>query len=121
MTEIKITTDRAIERLEFIRKSDLHPADKIGFAAIKMSITALCEMAERKNPLTLEELRERDGEYVRYVRYTPAKFKKPDQRYQNVKLDTYDESAYSDDMLTRLWFDDYGKTWLAYGHDPGEG
>lgn len=69
-------------------------------------------------PLTLEQLTQMDKKYVRYVRYTPAKIEPPDQQYENVKVDCLDESAYSDDGYTRLWFDDYGKTWLAYAQKP---
>lgn len=75
--------------------------------------------AEPENKvLTLEQLRRMDKKYVRYVRYTPAKMEPPDKRYENVKVDCYDGSAYSDDMLTRLFFEDYGKTWLAYVRKP---
>lgn len=51
MTEIEITKDRAIERLEFIRRYELQPADKLSFATIKMAIGALCSQIS----LTKEE------------------------------------------------------------------
>ena len=41
MTEIEISIERAIKRLEFIREHELQPADKLSFAAIKMAIQAL--------------------------------------------------------------------------------
>ena len=47
MTEIEITTDKAIERLEYIRDNELWAVDKLSKAAIKMSIAALREQAER--------------------------------------------------------------------------
>lgn len=47
MTEIKITADRAIERLEFIRDKELWAVDKLSKAAIKLSIAALREKQER--------------------------------------------------------------------------
>ena len=41
MTEIKISIERAVNRLLFIKEHELQPADKLSFAAIKMAIQAL--------------------------------------------------------------------------------
>ena len=41
MTEIKISIERAIKRLLFIKEYELQPADKLSFAAINMAIQAL--------------------------------------------------------------------------------
>jgi GNAT superfamily N-acetyltransferase len=68
--------------------------------------------------LTLEHLRQMDKKYVRFVRYTPPKVESPDPQYENVKVDCLDESVISDDKYARLWFEDYGKTWLAYARKP---
>jgi hypothetical protein len=41
MTEIKISIERAVNRLLFIKEHELQPADKLSSAAIKMAIQAL--------------------------------------------------------------------------------
>ena len=50
VTVIEISIERAIERLKFIKKYELQPADKLSFAAISMAISAL----EKQLPKTAE-------------------------------------------------------------------
>lgn len=45
MTEIEISAERAIERLEFIRDYELQPVDKLGKAAIKLAIDCMKKQA----------------------------------------------------------------------------
>ena len=84
--------------------------------------------AEKNEPLTLDELREMaqkcEGVYVAHVDGSPV-FR--GQRYCAAVLDfspafgstTLHVHAIYGDRLT-LWEDEYGKTWLAYRHKPGE-
>jgi len=46
--EIEISTDRALERLEWVANRELQYADKLSKAAIKMATTALREKSERE-------------------------------------------------------------------------
>jgi hypothetical protein len=48
MTEIKISIERAIKRLLFIKEYELQLADKLSFAAINMAIQALEKQVPKK-------------------------------------------------------------------------
>lgn len=48
MTEIKISIERAVNRLLFIKEHELQPADKLSFAAINMAIQALERQIPKK-------------------------------------------------------------------------
>lgn len=48
MTEIKISIERAVKRLLFIKEHELQPADKLSFAATKMAIQALEKRIPKK-------------------------------------------------------------------------
>lgn len=70
---------------------------------------------EKNNPLTLEELREMDGEPVWAVLLT--KTKGNDSGWTLV----YKNNGYSAAQrwtIWALWYEDYGKTWLAYRRKP---
>ncbi len=80
--------------------------------AVRLSLEALREKAEREDPkpLTLEELRQMDGEPV-WV--------------HNLEVNkSFWMLAYKDVVRNRLGYLDYsgyGKTWIAYRHKPKEG
>ncbi|WP_027399839.1 hypothetical protein [Anaerovorax odorimutans] len=77
----------------------------------------LQEKAERENPkpLTLEELRERDGKPV----WITGIYSKSGiwTLVETKVLSGLVKSFYN----TKRYFDDYGINWLAYDHEPKEG
>jgi len=57
MTEIKISIERSVNRLLFIKEHELQPADKLSSAAIKMAIQALeKEIPKRVNTASENKL-----------------------------------------------------------------
>ena len=77
----------------------------------------LCREARDKNPpLTLEELREMDGEPVWVVPLNDF-----DILPANYLVNAYAEQIVVDKFGAYLDFEDYGKTWLAYRRRPEEG
>ena len=67
-------------------------------------------------PLTLEELREMDGEPVWVVPLNDF-----DILPANYLVNAYEEQIVVDKFGAYLDFEDYGKTWLAYRRRPEEG
>ena len=67
-------------------------------------------------PLTLEELREMDGEPVWVVPLNDF-----DILPANYLVNAYAEQIVVDKFGAYLDFEDYGKTWLAYRRRPEEG
>lgn len=61
MTEIKISIERAVNRLLFIKEHELQPADKLSSAAIKMAIQALEKQLPQK--IICETVDEKGVEY----------------------------------------------------------
>lgn len=127
MTEIEITADRAIERLEFIRDHELWACDKLSKAAIKMSISALRAQQERENPkpLTLDELRERDGKPV-WIEYKHGAFVDWYKSWAILARVARNELGVEkfifkgEGHLGERQLSAYGKTWLAYDYPPKE-
>ena len=68
------------------------------------------------DPLTLEELREMDGEPVWVVPLNDF-----DILPANYLVNAYEEQIVVDKFGAYLDFEDYGKTWLAYRRRPEEG
>ena len=68
------------------------------------------------DPLTLEELREMDGEPVWVVPLNDF-----DILPANYLVNAYAEQIVVDKFGAYLDFEDYGKTWLAYRRRPEEG
>ena len=68
------------------------------------------------DPLTLEELREMDGEPVWVVPLNDF-----DILPANYLVNAYAEQMVVDKFGAYLDFEDYGKTWLAYRRRPEEG
>ena len=117
----------AIKTLEFYN----FPAAKItehedAVAAAELAISALRAQAERENPkpLTLEQLKERDGNPVwtvtngvygsggwELIKFTIVCACPWHEIIECVRLD---EEQYGCEIST------YGKTWLAYDHEPKE-
>ena len=58
MTEIKISIERAVNRLLFIKEHELQPADKLSFAAINMAIQALEKQIPKKETEKESEVEE---------------------------------------------------------------
>ena len=76
----------------------------------------LCREARDENPpLTLDELREMDGEPVWVVPLNDF-----DILPANYLVNAYAEQIVVDKFGAYLDFEDYGKTWLAYRRKPGE-
>ncbi|WP_297312323.1 hypothetical protein [uncultured Oscillibacter sp.] len=76
----------------------------------------LCREARDENPpLTLEELREMDGEPVWVVPLNDF-----DILPANYLVNAYEEQIVVDKFGAYLDFEDYGKTWLAYRRKPEE-
>lgn len=95
--------------------------------AIIMAITALQEKAEREDPkpLTLEELRQMDGEPVWVVDLRPKSVNKycvisisAPLKYQDI--DHYNVAYIPGTEHDWYSFDEYGKIWIAYRHKPKE-
>lgn len=68
------------------------------------------------DPLTLEELREMDGEPVWVVPLNDFEILPA-----NYLVNAYAEQIVVDKFGAYLDFEDYGKTWLAYRRRPEEG
>ena len=114
MEELKITRERAIKRMEWILKHETYCSDKLSHAAINMAITALRSAAPENKPLTLEQLREMDGEPVWTVpldgtgcgEWTIIAIGAQIEMLKALSPDTAYEEC------------NYGKTWLAYARKP---
>ena len=108
------------EAIEILRKnrptSDQRPCGVELCDAVDMAISALRQQDARKNdPLTMDELREMDGEPVYCVEITGREewlF-----RRDGGFADMYGEFT-SDDFM--VW-DNYGKLWWCYRQKPEEG
>lgn len=76
---------------------------------------ALREKAERKNPkpLTLEELRERIGDWI----WIEVKGKSNQTGWNRLSIDLRPREH---ELYTNVVPEGYGKTWLAYDHEPKE-
>lgn len=77
-----------------------------------LALSALREKQERENPkpLTLDELRDRNGKPI----YIVSK-----EFGDSWEIASYDKRRFFGRGLC-YWLDDYGKTWLAYDHEPKE-
>lgn len=73
------------------------------------------EPLQPNDPLTLEELREMDGEPVWVVPLNDFEILPA-----NYLVNAYAEQIVVDKFGAYLDFEDYGKTWLAYRRKPGE-
>lgn len=106
-----MTREEAIKWLEETKFGGQMLHDNTVIRVCDMAISALREQEEQENqkPLTLEELRQMDGEPV-WV--------------HNISADKlFWMLAYKDLASNRLgWLDysDYGNTWLAYRRKPKE-
>lgn len=96
--------------------------------ALEFAVSALREKLERENPkpLTIEELRQMDGE--------PVWVTDPSEpavsayctidvcvRFKEDRVnDKYSEAMIPGDGFSYYQFDKYGKTWIAYRHKPKE-
>ena len=123
---MKLTTEEAIKFLgRYVGNEYYTPKCQ---EAHRMAIAALQEKAERENPapLTIEEIRQMDGEPVWVtVPEEPAvsayctidvctRFK------EDRANDKYSEAMVPGDGFSYYQFDKYGKTWIAYRHKPKE-
>ena len=116
-----MTREEAIKILEYpVKKWSMEWDEREDglsyYEALDMAISALRQQDARKNdPLTLEELREMDGEPVYCVEITGRQewlF-----RRDSGFADMYGEFT-SDDFM--VW-DNYGKLWWCYRQKPEEG
>ena len=112
-----MTTNEAIEILRKNRPtSDPRPCGMELCDAVDMAISALRQQEhDRNEPLTLDELRQMDGEPVYCVEITGRQewlF-----RRDGGFVDMYGEFT-SDDFM--VW-DNYGKLWWCYRQKPEEG
>ena len=94
-------------------------ADKLDFEdALWVAISALRQQDARKNdPLTLDELRQMDGEPVW------IKLFDPDEEFWVLRNEWVDTRNPEPMILFHMrWYSnvDYGKTWLAYRRKPEE-
>ncbi len=124
---MSMTIQEAIKQLDGAEVLLLNRKDFAFNEAIIVAITALREKAEREDPkpLTIEELRQMDGEPV-WV----ANLRTPDQsEYCVIFFDTESYKIYGDKFGTaaipgieNTWypFKTYEKEWLAYRHKPKE-
>lgn len=90
-----------------------HNCSLHGCAVIREAAEALTPLPNP--PLTLEQLREMDGEpvWVQYGQY--------DGEWVIVAWNIYDAISYVRKTPCLLSVYSYGKTWLAYRHKPEEG
>ena len=124
-----ITEQEAIKRIA--DHMEVHhigepPHKHIG-EALRMAISVLSEKVECRNPppLTIEELRQMDGEPVWVVDlkekaccgYCVISISKP-LKYQDI--DHYNAAYIPGIEHTWYEFRDYGKEWIAYRHKPKE-
>ena len=103
-TEQMLKIPIAIDRLAAYEDTGLTPEE----------IMALIPLPN--DPLTLEELREMDGEPVWVVPLNDF-----DILPANYLVNAYAEQIVVDKFGAYLDFEDYGKTWLAYRRRPEEG
>lgn len=116
-----MTREEAIVRLENLIDSEKKPRNQL---ALQMAIDDMQEQEERENPtpLTLDELRQMDGEPVFLVDLVH----KEDPRVPDLWTGWIIFSHHFDDGFVPKggngWFSvcGYGKRWLAYRHKPKE-
>ena len=99
-----VALDKVIDRLAAYEDTGLTPEE----------IMALVQPPN--DQLTLEELREMDGEPVWVVPLNDF-----DILPANYLVNAYEEQIVVDKFGAYLDFEDYGKTWLAYRRRPEEG
>ena len=81
-----------------------------------VTIEQIMELGSSNDPLTLDELREMDGEPVWVVPLNDFEILPA-----NYLVNAYAEQIVVDKFGAYLDFEDYGKTWLAYRRRPEEG
>lgn len=81
-----------------------------------VTIEQIMKLGSSNDPLTLEELREMDGEPVWVVPLNDFEILPA-----NYLVNAYAEQMVVDKFGAYLDFEDYGKTWLAYRRRPEEG
>ena len=117
-----MTTERAIDYLE----QCVDGFDPDFDEAVSLSVTALRAQQERENPkpLTLDELRQMDGEPVWL--HTFSSIQKKTNISQWVILESIGNSnavflkGGCNSRITK-WFCNYGTTWLVYRYKPKDG
>ena len=110
----------AISHFEYGISHDIFKEPVTSYA--KAAVSALRAQREQQPnaPLTLDELREMDGEPVWVVCLNPERYYKPPVGWRIIEKSIvgtfgvwYDSSCFAER--------DYGKTWLAYRQKPEEG
>ena len=115
MEELKITRERAIKRMEWILKHEIYCSDKLSHAAINMAITALRSAKPENKVLTLEQLRQMNGEPVWIALLNIAKQPTCEVITKICEDGIHTVGTEGSDYAS---FGLYGKTWLAYDHKP---
>lgn len=112
-----IDAEPIIEMLKRVRKDADSPRRDLDLLNLQQLLEFVPEIALPPNtPLTLEELREMDGEPVWVVPLNDF-----DILPANYLVNAYEEQIVVDKFGAYLDFEDYGKTWLAYRRRPEEG
>ena len=130
---------RAIDRLAAYEDTGLEPEEVVAMKIVLLgrelakitdvdgvSINRICELAQAEkdgmlvvlppnDPLTMEELREMDGEPVWVVPLNDFEILPA-----NYLVNAYAEQIVVDKFGAYLDFEDYGKTWLSYRRKPEE-
>lgn len=116
MTREEAIIEEAIKALKLINLDRIHPF--LGWEEIMevrdVAIAALRAQqdAQRSDPLTLEELREMDGQKI-FVRYTDGFYTDEDGAYFG-KFEQLVRECEGRLTACELPLKYYGKTWLAY-------
>lgn len=112
-----ITTEEAIKHLELYVGNNCYTTKMQ--TVCKMAISALRAQQERENskPLTLDELREMDGEPV----YLSDLVEKDGVWEGWIVFTSYNEYGFRPRGGGLFPIDGYGKTWLVYRHKPEGG
>lgn len=105
------TIETALAQVEWEYPMDYAAAFDVAIAALRAQ-----QEAEKNEPLTLEELREMDGQPV-WLNSLGENF--DNGWYIIVAVDR--DRIHCLQLYTMLLFEHYGKTWLAYRHKPKEG
>ncbi len=81
--------------------------------------------SESNKPLTLDELREMDLKEWAWIEVLePERFRETVSSYYRTCVQWYDDKAFScgyPGITFDFFYEDYGKTWLAYRRKPEEG
>jgi hypothetical protein len=115
-------TEKAIRQFELLRKLGYAGSELPSHDVLLKAENALRTQQERENPqpLTLEQLRERVGkpvwiDIIGYMGNMTSEWGLVNGCMKSIETSSGYALYYDDDDG-----DDYGKTWLAYDHEPKE-